>query len=62
MPVARDFNHQGISIIHLCFDGALHGVFVCRFQQDILFGALDRRAEDQAAGKDSTRVYLTEWT
>ena len=61
LPNARVLGHHGISIVHVCFDGALHSVLSRRFHELVLFRALDRRAGDREAGRDANTLWLTEW-
>eukprot|EP00974_Lingulodinium_polyedra_P064257 6206840-Lingulodinium_polyedra.AAC.1 len=59
--MARDHGHQGITVCHLAFDGALHSFLARRLRQYHLDQAIQRAPAQLEAGMDVQDLLLREW-
>ena len=59
--MARDHGHQGYTIAHVPFDGALHNFLSRRVRQWHLRQAIGRAAEQRRQGLDPQQLQLLEW-
>eukprot|EP00974_Lingulodinium_polyedra_P114367 11073686-Lingulodinium_polyedra.AAC.1 len=59
--MARDHGHQGYTIAHVTFDGALHKFLSRRMRQWHLQQAIGRAAEQRSKGLDPQQLQLMEW-